>query len=404
MTAPIPRGQILIIDDDRGPRESLRFLLGTLHTVRATSSVREGLAALDEQPFEVILLDLRMPEMDGITGLRAIRERDELVSVVILTGYASWETAADAVRLGANEYLTKPYDVHKVRDTVERHLQATRTRRQRVASVDTLTQLHNELRTQLVNQSGLVTLGQNANEMLHDLRNPLSVACGYTQLLLRELGDPALRQNLPPEHVAQVLERTHQELQHCKDLADLWRAVGREPITENGAIQLPALAAECLATLGPHIAQRSISVTIAVQGPEEAIQAWGSRSQFQRVLSTLLQNAIDMVPSGAGKVELLLSCTATEVWSTFADNGPGLSSHDLAHVFDPTHQPSSTAMSRASTGSSDGTATVARGNGLGLYLVQKIVDTYSGRIQIESIEGEGTLIRVRLPRHIPRPE
>lgn len=383
-----PGGWILIVDDDRGPRESLRYLLTPAFDVITAPSVRDGLAAMATRRFDTILLDLRMPEIDGIAGLKMIRELDEEVSVIILTGYASWETAADAVRLGANDYLTKPYDVHLVKACIERHVLASRVRRQRLEQFATVSRLNQDLRAQLMTQQGLVALGQNANEMLHDLSNPLTVAYGYTQLLLRQLSEPSTPRSLPTDKLLQYLERTNQELLQCKDLADLWRTVGREQ-ADNGPIDLRAVVQESLGLLNSQAARQDVRVILTVNGSPDGLVAWGSRPQFRRVFVNIVQNALQAVEPVTGRVEVTLSHTPTEVWGTVSDNGPGIQPVDLERIFQPYFS------------TKEQTADSPTGTGLGLYIVQKIVDTYNGRIQVESMVGEGTLFRVRLPRHLP---
>ena len=100
---------ILIVDDEEVVRHSFSRVLGGAHC--RTASVVDGeeaLRALAREPFDVVLLDLRMPGADGITVLKAIKERWPESEVVVITGYASIETAKEAVRLGAYDYLAKP--------------------------------------------------------------------------------------------------------------------------------------------------------------------------------------------------------------------------------------------------------------------------------------------------------
>ena len=101
--------RILIVDDDEVVRLShLRSLTGAHYNVEAAWNGAEALHAMEQQPFDVILLDIRMPGMDGMSVLRAIKERWPESEVVIITGFASLETVKEAVQLGACDYLSKP--------------------------------------------------------------------------------------------------------------------------------------------------------------------------------------------------------------------------------------------------------------------------------------------------------
>jgi DNA-binding NtrC family response regulator len=101
--------RILIVDDDEVVRQSyLRVLAGARHNAEAVWSGAEALRAMEQHPFDVVLLDVRMPGMDGISVLKAIKERWPESQVVIITGYPSLETVKDAIQIGACDYLSKP--------------------------------------------------------------------------------------------------------------------------------------------------------------------------------------------------------------------------------------------------------------------------------------------------------
>ena len=103
------KAKVLVVDDEAVVRESyLRTLDGVRYNVRAALDGAEALRMMEAEHFDVILLDIRMPKMDGIEVLRQIKKRWPECEVVIITGYPSIETAKEAVRLGAYNYLAKP--------------------------------------------------------------------------------------------------------------------------------------------------------------------------------------------------------------------------------------------------------------------------------------------------------
>jgi DNA-binding NtrC family response regulator len=102
-------GSVLVVDDDETVRLSyLRSLVGTGCNVEAVSDGNNALREMERHPFDVVMLDLRLPGMDGMSVLRTIKENWPESEVVVITGYPSIATAKDAVRLGAYDYLAKP--------------------------------------------------------------------------------------------------------------------------------------------------------------------------------------------------------------------------------------------------------------------------------------------------------
>lgn len=117
---------ILIIDDELSPRESLRMVLKDRYIVFTAGGGVEGLNFISQNPVDLVILDIKMPEMDGITVLQEIKKRRPDIEVILLTAHATIESAKNAVRLGALDYLTKPFDMDEVVNVVERGLEKRR--------------------------------------------------------------------------------------------------------------------------------------------------------------------------------------------------------------------------------------------------------------------------------------
>jgi DNA-binding NtrC family response regulator len=114
------RGRLLVIDDEEDVREMLEFILSSEGFEVAT--VDGGLAAVElarARPFDLAITDLRMPGMNGIETLVALKERDPSLEVLVVTGYASEQTAAECIRLGAYGYLRKPFEIAELRPLID---------------------------------------------------------------------------------------------------------------------------------------------------------------------------------------------------------------------------------------------------------------------------------------------
>ena len=121
------REKILVIDDELAPRESIRMVLKDDYSVSTAVGAHEGLDIMEQEPADLVVMDIKMPKMDGITALQEIKKRHPDTEVVLLTAYASLETARDAIRFGAFDYLIKPFDKDDVLLVVRKGLEKRRT-------------------------------------------------------------------------------------------------------------------------------------------------------------------------------------------------------------------------------------------------------------------------------------
>jgi two-component system response regulator PilR (NtrC family) len=124
--------RILIVDDEEGMREFLTVVLGTEgYAVRAVSSGKEALEALAQEPYALLITDLWMPGMTGLELVEIARRQYEQLAAVVITAFASLESAIEALRLGALDYITKPFQVDEIKHTVAKALEQIRRNRKR---------------------------------------------------------------------------------------------------------------------------------------------------------------------------------------------------------------------------------------------------------------------------------
>src|SRR4051794_16345572 len=120
-TTPIEKGKVLVIDDEADIRESLEALLSLEgYSVDLAQNATEGIRSLGSRAYDLVLLDLMMPDRSGMDVLREVRERDQETPIFMITAYGSVEAAVQALKLGANDYFSKPWDNEKLLIEIER--------------------------------------------------------------------------------------------------------------------------------------------------------------------------------------------------------------------------------------------------------------------------------------------
>ncbi|HMP72973.1 MAG TPA: hybrid sensor histidine kinase/response regulator [Kiritimatiellia bacterium] len=377
--APYPK--ILVIDDEQGPRESLRILLKNTYQVFLAEGVLAGLKILREECPDLVIMDIRMPGMNGIEGLQHIRAIDKDVAVIMLTGFGALETAQKALRHGANDYLKKPFEVEEILSVISTNLKRVEMNRRRNRTERDLSELNMKLVKELAKKDRLASLGQASAELVHDLRNPMSIVLGYTQLLtedLSKLRDGA--DSMQAESALHYLEIIEKSAKRCKDLTEVWRNLGRKDPDSVRPIEVNTLLKSVVDEI--KVIGRSRPVEILLEDTPETLYIFGDATQITRTLNNIASNALDAFPDEhEGRIVISGKRCDQHVVISICDNGSGIPPDMISKVFDP----------YVSTKGAD------KGTGLGLFIAKKIIDDHKGSIQLTSEVGKGTTVSIRLP-------
>ena len=257
MTVSTDLPQILVIDDEMGPRESLRMLLKPDYQVHTADCVEAGIKLLKEKQPDTIVMDIRMPGMTGIEGLRKIREIDPHLSVIMLTGFGALETAKEALRLGANDYISKPFDAREMREVIRRNVERTRVQRTSESAAAEIKELNNRLLKELAQKERLASLGQASAEFVHDLGNPLTIVWGYVQMLAKKLDQS---ENGATEKSSSVKELNiiEQNVRLCRELLTMWQSYGSVEASPHKSISVSAIVREVIKGVGRWPAQSGV--------------------------------------------------------------------------------------------------------------------------------------------------
>jgi signal transduction histidine kinase len=378
MSAIAEQPKVLIIDDELGPRESLRMLLKPSFQVHTAENVETGIQMLQDKQPDTIVMDIRMPGTNGIDGLRKIRQIDPNLSVIMLTGFGALETAQEALRLGANDYINKPFDAVQMREVISRNVERTRVQRKSLEAAEELKELNNRLMTELAKKERLASLGQASAEFVHDLSNPLTIVWGYVQLLAKKL-EQSEAANGEKSSSQRDLTIIDQNVRLCRELLTMWQSYGSPDGPKTEPVSIAQILRNVIKGIGAMAAQSGVKLKSSIC-PERGM-VMGEATQLTRAIQNVVVNAIQAAADKKGSVTI--NCLEKEFYADIRieDTGEGIPPELMEKIFDPYFT----------------TKQAKSGTGLGLYITKKVVEDHQGSIKAESTPGQGTVFTLRLP-------
>jgi signal transduction histidine kinase len=379
MTTASDLPQVLVIDDEMGPRESLRMLLKPNYQVYTADNVEAGLCILREKKPDAVISDIRMPGTSGIDGLRKIREIDPHVAVIMLTGFGALETAKEALRLGANDYISKPFDAREMREVIGRNVERTRIQRTGVSAASEIKELNNRLLKELAQKERLASLGQASAEFVHDLGNPLTIVWGYVQLLAKKLEQSEKENGTTNETSAKELNIIEQNVRLCRELLTMWQSYGSVEASPHKPISVTQIVREVVKGVGPMAVQSGVELHCDIC--DDPCTLLGDSVQIMRAIQNVIINALQASTDKKGSVAVSCTCKDFYVDVRVEDTGYGITPAQLTKIFDPYFT----------------TKQGKSGTGLGLYITKKVVEDHNGSIKVDSTPQIGTTFTIRLP-------
>jgi len=387
-TAP----RVLVVDDDEPVIVTIQGILELDgYVVTATSSAEQALELLGSQHFDVLLTDLRLDGMDGTALLREARRQSPDIVSIMLTGYASLETAVAALREGAYDYLFKPCDVGELRRAVEHAIEKGRLEselRNRIRDLEqaneTIRHLNLELETRVEQATAelrdqITSRDEFMAAVSHDLKSPLTFIKGMANLRRRRA--PVTPETEPLlDALRQIEAGAGRMALQLDELVDASRLQAGRPLELRRApTDLIALAKNAVAE-HQHMTDRHV-LRISTER-DELVGNWDG-IRLGRVFDNLLDNALKFSPRG-GAVDVSIELEADWAVVAVTDVGEGIPDADLPHVFERFRR----------GGNVEGRIP---GSGIGLAGVQTIVELHRGSISVQSEVGQGTVFTVRLP-------
>src|SRR5581483_10449671 len=358
--------------------ESLRMLLKTDYQVFTADSVEAGLNLLKEKNPDTIVMDIRMPGITGIEGLRKIREIDPDVSVIMLTGFGALDTAKEALRLGANDYLSKPFDASEMRSVISRYVDRTRLQRQSLNAAAEIKELNNRLLQELAQKERLASLGQASAEFVHDLGNPLTIVWGYVQMLAKRLekSEGGADKAGSPLNELNIIE---EKVRTCRELLTMWSSYGSADSVRHKTISVSSIVRDVIS--GSDAVAEQSGVSLKSNICDDPCTLFGDPLQIKRAMQNVIVNAVQACSDKHGTVTV--TCTRKDFYVDLVveDNGAGITPAQMQKIFEPYFT----------------TKQTKSGTGLGLYITKKVVEDHHGSIKVDSTPDVGTTFVIRLP-------
>jgi len=356
------------------------MLLKPNYQVHTADCVEAGIKLLKEKQPDAVITDIRMPGASGIDGLRRIREIDPHVAVIMLTGFGALETAQEALRLGANDYISKPFDAREMREVIGRNVERTRIHRTGVNAAAEIKELNNRLLKELAQKERLASLGQASAEFVHDLGNPLTIVWGYVQLLAKKLEQSEKENGAAKSPTsAKELQIIEQNVRLCRELLTMWQSYGSVEAAPHKPISVSAIVREVVKGVGPMAVQNGVELNCDIC--DDACTLLGDSVQMTRAIQNVIINALQASAEKKGAVTV--SCLRKDFYVDvrIEDTGYGIAPAQMAKIFDPYFT----------------TKQGKSGTGLGLYITKKVVEDHNGSIKVDSTPQAGTSFTIRLP-------
>jgi len=374
--------KILVVEDE----EIIRLMFKQSFTnwgfkVSTAENGKDALEKCQHEFFNIVVTDLNMPVMDGMELLKRLKSKWPHQEVIVITGYATIESAIEAMKLGAYDFILKPVNFDHVQFTINKCFTKIR------AEVE-----NEELRE---TNSQLMELNEMKDKFLyitnHEIRTPLTIIKGYIDVMRSLIVNP----NPEVAETLSILEDTTAELNELVDRMHLLRSLELGEIQKNyDTLDLKEILSKVYRELANLFKVRNIELKVAVD--KKPLFITGDYRQIRLTMRELLHNALKFTPDN-GKVLVKLELKSDQVQYTVKDTGVGIPFDKQKLIFDRFYEIQDVVNHRSSKRDFMG-----GGLGIGLSMVKEIVESMKGKVELISEPGQGSLFKVILPYSQPK--
>ena len=395
---------LLVVDDEEGPRTSLKVVFKNDFDVHLACNGEEAVRIARQFPVDVAILDILMQGMSGVDVLRELKKIDECIEVIMLTAYETLETARQALRLGAREYLNKPFDISAIRTAARTALEKRRANRELRTAYARLQKLQQEIAggDEDRAESGP---GDTAGNILHDLNSPLTVINGFIELIHKQVQNASTLEGKELEKMKNGISRVHSQVVRCLEISKRYLGHRQGHDRQPGErVAINEVLVDLQELLSKHPSAEGKELTI--RELEDHLHAAISGTDLLRILINLTLNGLQCTDEPT-RVEIIaqllpeqfdlssfkmadderfiaseqLSANRQFIAISVRDNGPGITPDVVQKLF-------TTRFTSKPAG---------KGSGIGLRSVRQLVTEARGAVRLSTQVGNGTTFTVFLP-------
>jgi signal transduction histidine kinase len=398
------RGTLLVVDDEDGPRQSLRVIFKDEYNLLMAEDGPTAIELAQKHPIDVAVLDIRMAGMSGIEVLERLKYVNPNIEAIMMTAFETTDTIRQALRLRACDYINKPFDLATIRSAVSQAMQRRRLESEIHSSAEKVQELLAELQSQKVEEQIAKTRGDIYASIIHDINGPLTVISGFVQVLNQRLNRSSRLEMEDLEFIKDRLRIVARQVGNCVEISRRYLGFLRRQSEEAPRVSVNQLLKdlEQLVRVHPSL----IDNEFGVQPMAEDIGVKMNGTDLIQILLNLTVNAFQCAPMShhvdvGGEIyhepldltvfkdglnDRLLNVesmdnTAPLVRFWVRDNGPGIPSEVLPKIFQPYFT----------------TKGPRQGTGLGLNIVQRLIKEGNGALHVHTQQGQGTTFSVYLP-------
>jgi signal transduction histidine kinase len=376
--------KILVTDDEPNTLKTLSANLEDMgYQVATASKGQEALELIRKQGFNIVIADIKLPDISGLEILETAKELNPETAVIMITGHASLETAVDAINEGAYAYILKPVTMSDLETTLNNALREQRLLVENRELVESLQQSNK--RMEEANRA-LEQVSQAKSDftarMSHELRTPLNSIIGFSEVLLSQKMSPADRAT--HEEFLGYIHISAEHLLHLIDsILDLSKIEAGKLTLEPRESNLRVLLEDVKITVLPMFTAKKQTLNIEIDDGVNSVFA--DEPKMRQIFLNLLSNAHKFTPKG-GRIKVVCQMADPHLLQcSVIDNGIGISPQDQQKIFEEFGQVDKNPADNA------------KGVGLGLSIAKRLVELHGGSIWVVSEPGGGSTFTFTIP-------